>query len=288
MQREMADSCRELGVDIVCSMPVKGISPLLGTHRTVYFENGTSVSATIIIDASGAIAGLGKLEKLAWKPADLEPSYCVVADNVTIAPDAIHLYMGQEVAPGGYAWVFPGVNRTANIGIVIGSSLHGAVNLRELLNTFMNSNFPNAAIIRRSAGVIPCGGLPERMAHNGFIKAGDAASTVNPFSRAGIVQALRCGALAGDAAAEMLGAQTRKDLNHIGHTYEKSWQTACGAIHKRLGRVKKALLNVPDADYDKAAQTLSLIPQQQLSLPLILKKSLYRFPRLLWALRYLA
>jgi len=289
MQREMAGQCQDLGVDIVCNMPVKGVSPLLGTHRVVYFRNGTSISAEIVIDASGSIAGLGKIEKLTCKPADLEPAYCVVADNVDIPDNAISLYMGKHVAPGGgYAWVFPGAGTTANIGVVIGSALHGTVNIRTILDTFIRDRFPQCTIISRSAGVIPCGGLPTKMAHNGFLKAGDAASTVNPFSRAGIVQALRCGGLAGDAAVDMLGVVTRKDLNAVGRRYEKSWHAACGAIHKRCARAKQSLQKVPDRDYNNAALSLSHIPQQQLSLPLILQKSLKRFPRLLWALRYLA
>ena len=287
MQQDMANRCEELGADIGFNMAVRGISTLMGAARTIYFQNGASVSARVIVDASGAIAGLGKHEKVAWKPEDLEPSCFAVVKGIDIDTNIVHIYVGRKIAPAGYAWVFPREKNTANIGILIGRQFRGKVNIASLLDAFLSGHFPKGKVQQRYAGCIPCQCRRATMAAHGLLKAGDAASTINPISRAGIFQAMLSGGLAGDYALKMLGSQTSKDVKTICADYEKAWHDACGKYHCKLARVKTSLQKVPDEDYENAAKTLSRVPEHDLTMSTIFKMSLGRFPRLVWAIRHL-
>jgi geranylgeranyl reductase family protein len=289
MQRDIAQELIAGGLHTDFDCTIKSITPAVpGADRSVTCADGSTISAQIVIDASGPTNCFGKRERIAAKPLDLEPSYFVWAEGVDIPPDHIHIFAGQKIAPGGYAWVFPRGAGGANIGIVLGRSFVTSTDLRSLLDAFITANYPSVKVMRRFAGSIPCGyrrSLP--IALPGFIKAGDAASTVNPISRAGISEALLSGMLAGEAALAMLNAKNVKEQVRAAKTYERNWNLRRGDRHQKLAKVKNALLSVPDSDYNRGAETLSGIPQSEMTMSKIFRASLSRFPRLVWAMRHL-
>ncbi|MCL2688225.1 MAG: NAD(P)/FAD-dependent oxidoreductase [Chitinispirillia bacterium] len=288
MQRDLSEKLRDRGVEILLGIKVNSVSRVDSNGmRKVTLNNEKTVEARVVIDASGPVSLLGKGEKICWKPYDLEPAYFVVADNVHAEEDAVNIYAGQSVAPGGYAWVFPRGNGAANIGVVVGRKFVKGVNLKKYLDTFLEKHFPDAHITSRFAGSIPCGYRRETIALRGLIKCGDAANATNPISRAGIVEALMSGGLAGDAALNMLEASTGKQFDKICKDYEKAWYAKRGSRHLKLANVKGSLARVPDADYDRAANSLQSVDPKKVSMAKIFGMSLGRFPRLVWALRHL-
>jgi len=288
MQRDLAEKLRQKGIEITIGLKVTHVSRVDSTGvRKVTLNNGVTLEARVVIDASGPVSLLGKGEKICWKPYDLEPAYFVVADNIHMDEDAVNVYAEQTMAPGGYAWVFPRGNGVANIGIVVGKNYVKSVNIKKCLDAFLKKRFPDANITSSFAGSIPCGYRRETIALPGLIKCGDAANAVNPISRAGIVEALISGRLAGDAALSMLEASTEKQLVKICKDYEKAWYTKRGARHIKLAKVKGSMAKVPDEDYNRATQTLKSADSKKVSMAKIFGLSLGRFPRLVWALRHL-
>ncbi|MBN2188225.1 MAG: hypothetical protein JW699_02130, partial [Chitinispirillaceae bacterium] len=201
--------------------------------------------------------------------------------------DTVHLFVGRDLAPGGYAWMFPRGNGAANIGILIGSRFRGRVNRRRLLDAFLERRFPGVTVVNRFAGAIPCGFPRGPAAAPGLIKTGDATSAVNPISRAGICEALLSGRLAGGHALLMLEAKNEKEMRRAAASYEASWRKKRGGRHEKLARAKQSLAQVPDADYDRAAHALARIPRESLTMSTIFRTALSRFPRLAWSLRHL-
>jgi flavin-dependent dehydrogenase len=174
-----------------------------------------------------------------------------------------------------------------NIGIVLGTTFRKRHNIRALLDAFLARYFPEGTVVSRCAGTIPCYVKRQPVATSGLIKAGDAISTVNPISRAGISESMKSGTLAGEFALRMLGAESQKQASALCAAYEKAWYKKLGSTHLKLARVKKSLLKVPDPDYDRSAHALAGIPQDQLTMSKIFTLSLGKFPRLVWALRHL-
>ena len=287
MQQDMAEQLQTAGVHLILKKRVSRVTPMEQRIRRVLFEDGTSTNAKVVVDASGPVCGIGKGEAVSWKPNDLEPAYFVWVENINMAPDLIHIYAGQNLAPGGYAWVFPRGTDAANIGIVLGKRHVRGKNLRSLLDQFISEHFPTVRIVQRFAGSIPCGCKKGPVAIEGLIKTGDAASTINPISRAGISEALLSGGLAGDHAIRMLSAETSRKITRICKEYDQAWSKHRGNRHLKLSRVKNSLLSVPDEDYNQGARLLSSIPTEELTMSKIFRASLGRFPRLVWALRHL-
>jgi geranylgeranyl reductase family protein len=288
MQRDLAAELVKNGVTCVYGNGVKKIGPVKRSQREVILEKGQTLRGSVIIDASGPVAGLARDERIAWKPVDLEPAYFIHAENIDLSDDMVHIYVAASLAPGGYAWVFPRGKGAANIGLLVGSPFKGKVNIRGLLDAFLARHFPSITILERFAGAIPCGGhnkgpitLPR------LIKTGDAASTVNPISRAGISEAMLSGVLAGDHALRMLEAKNDGEMKRIGKSYETTWRKKRGARHEKLAKVKSSMLSIPDDDYNRAARSLSAIKRDELTMAKIFRTALGRFPRLVWALRHL-
>lgn len=287
MQKDLAKRAEDNGIDCRFGLSVTRVGAPEKGFRPLKFASGPATSARVVIDASGPLSRIGAQEKLPWKSKDLEPSYFAVVKNLHFATDTIHIYMAKNLAPGGYAWVFPREHDTANIGIVIGSPQKGKTNIVSLLDTFLKERFPKGEVVGRYAGSIPCGCERRTLAIEGLIKSGDAAGTANPISRAGIVEAMISGNLAGDCALAMLGANDKKAMRSACRAYEKAWMEQRGDHHLKLARVKHSLARIPDSDYDRAAEALSDIPRDQLLMSKIFKLSLGRFPRLVWAMRHL-
>jgi digeranylgeranylglycerophospholipid reductase len=287
MQRDLAGQCKTLGAEVRLNARVTGIGPEKDSLREVRFADGKTASARVVIDGSGPIAGFGKNEKLCAKPPDLEPAYFVVAENAGLRHDEIHVHLGSTVAPGGYAWAFPREKNGANIGLVIGASFRGKIDIKVLLNSFLASNYPSAIVKSRHAGAIPCGGRPLPTAVSRFIKVGDAASMVNPFSRAGIMEAVISGKLAGRCACAMLAAGSPAKMPAAYRDYQRRWFRALGKKQEKLAKAKDRLFKIPDADYNDAFAALSKIPPEKRSISKIIGLSLGRFPRLVWAMRHL-
>jgi len=288
MQSDLAEKLRKRGVGITLGVKVVEVSRVdKDGRRVVYLDRGEPISARVVIDASGPVALLGRGENICWKPYDLEPAYFVVADDVDAADDAVHIYMGNKVAPGGYAWVFPRGGGAANIGVVVGRNQIKGINIKSLLDDFLARNYPKAKVKTYFAGCIPCGYRRGNMALPGLIKCGDAANATNPISRAGIVEALMSGGLAGSAAFDMLGAKDGKQTKKICTDYEKAWLEKRGARHLKLAKAKDSLSKVPDEDYNIAAKTLGALSTEKVSMAKIFGLSLSRFPRIVWAMRHL-
>ncbi len=288
MQRDLAHRCEESGADVNFGNRVEAVGQPNETGvRTVHLRDGTDIRAKIVIDSTGPLSRLGKDEGISWKPTDLEPAFFAVVENVTPRTDRIEIFLGNEIAPGGYGWSFPRSETCANVGVTISSKSKGENNIRRLLSQIVQRHYPDGTVTARFAGAIPCGVGKERIAVPGLLKAGDAASTVNPISRAGITEAMLSGTLAGTYAVDMLGAHNERTLRKLAREYERTWYEKLGRKHAKLAKVKNSLLKVPDRDYNAGAQALTDIPRDRLTMSKMFTVSLGRFPRLVWALRHL-
>lgn len=288
MQHDLADTCLEMGAEGLFNHTVKSIRKIDSDGiRTVLLDNGDSFRAKVILDCSGPLSRFGEQEKIDCKPHDLEVAYFAHIEGIETQTDTVHVYVSETLSPGGYAWAFPRDEQSRNIGIVLGSSFRGDHNIRNLLDTFINKYYPHGKIVRKYAGSIPCYNKRVNIATNGLIKAGDAISTVNPISRAGISEAMKSGTIAGHFAIQMLNASSEKEIKKVCDAYEKAWYKKLGSRHLKLARVKKFLQKVTDEEYNNGSKALARIPQDQLTMARIFKTCLVRFPKLILALRHL-
>jgi flavin-dependent dehydrogenase len=118
----------------------------------------------------------------------------------------LHCFLDRELAPGYIGWAVAGVD-AAQVGLarrVLPGAGHGRLRLDGLLEKTAHLVRPLGPVRSVRAGMIPCGGLLQRVARPGALLVGDAAGMVSPATAGGIHTALHHGLEAGEAVAAFL------------------------------------------------------------------------------------
>lgn len=174
--------------------------------------------------------------------------------GIDVHEDIMELYFGREVAPGGYAWVFPKGKDIANVGLGIRNANKSAL---EYLKNFINSkkHLRNGKISGIVVGGVPVQGPVEKTYSNGVVLVGDAARHVDPLTGGGICNAMKCGVIAGEVLIEALEKDNFSEESLA--EYEKRWKQAIGSALMRSLRVKEGLEKLNDEQLNQIAKVLS-------------------------------
>ena len=131
--------------------------------------------------------------------------------------DFIEIHFVEEAIPG-YFWIFPLPNGAANVGVGMLSSeiKKRKVNLKSMLDEVIeHPRFKDRFAGAKREGAVrgwglPVGSRPRKMAGDGWLLIGDAASLIDPFTGEGIGNAM----LGGNRASEWaLKAKTANDFS---------------------------------------------------------------------------
>lgn len=287
----LADGCVEAGVECRFDALVKGFSREGGCwNLDVQVKGGERVTlqAASVVDATGPgsrlTSGIECLAGIESGDTDLEPAIFAVAEGIEHSREHIELFFGSEF-PDGYGWIFPRDGVEVNIGFVLGKNVKLGIPLREKLQSFIATHYPQAKVKAIYGGMIACGQSTKPMACSGLFKAGDAASCVNPISRSGIVEALLCGKIVAESVAEWLDSPDDGARASIEKSVLDRWMKALGKSHLQIARAKKGFNSITDAQFDRAAEKLSRLPREKQTLFRIFFTVLWACPSLIWKMR---
>jgi digeranylgeranylglycerophospholipid reductase len=221
---ELAKSASKAGAEILTRAYVNGLLFEDGKVSGARYEfNGEQkeVRAKIVIAADGVESRVGRWAGLETHCdfRDMECCVQITASNVDVNTDTCYFYFGQNFAPNGYFWIFPKGENTANIGLGISGLIGKKKSASAFLDSFMQKNYPNASILTKIAGGVPCSPTSKRISSPGIMLVGDAAHQVNPLSGGGITSGMIGGSIAGRIAAD---AVKMNKLEHI-FSYDKTW-----------------------------------------------------------------
>lgn len=198
------------------------------------------VMARVVIAADG-------VESLAAQWAGLETmlplrdamscaQYLLV--GIDIDPARIEYDVGQQVAPGGYAWVFPKGEGLANVGLGVQADLADEPAL-SYLNRYIESqpHLSGGSVVTLVAGGVPVAPPPPHLVTDGLMVVGDAARQVDPLTGGGIASGMEAGRLAAQVAARAIqeGETSAGALS----AYESRWQAGLGRRLARNYRLKE-------------------------------------------------
>ncbi|RLG91343.1 MAG: hypothetical protein DRO36_04455 [Candidatus Hecatellales archaeon] len=164
-------------------------------------------------------------------------------------PHALECYLGREVAPLGYVWVFPKTENVGNVGI----GVRGAP-AKPYLDKFIEKHpekFGKAKIVEVQAAPVPVSGQIEKIVDGGVMVCGDAAGQVIPLTGGGIHSSIVAGKVAGEVAAEFLGGKT-KSLEE----YPKRYTYWTKRIRDSL-KALKVIEKLTDRELNQLADVLS-------------------------------
>ncbi len=279
---ELAKTAAKAGAEILTRAYVNGLLFENGVVSGVKYEyrgEQKQLSAKIVIAADGVESRVGRWAGLRTFTDFREMECCVqiTASNINVEKNTLYFYFGQNVAPGGYFWIFPKSNNAANIGLGVSGMVGKKKSALSFLNNFMSNNFPDSPILTSIAGGVPSSITLEKISGPGIMLVGDAARQVNPLSGGGIASGMIGGSIAGRIAGEAI---LRNNLNHI-LSYDKEWHNRLGKRHEIFERIKNGIYNFSDDKFNKIAQSFNSIPKDKRTLGRLFTTALLNQPSLL-------
>ena len=239
-----------------------------------------SVRARVVIGADGVETMVGRWAGLDTRvPArDMESCAQYVLAGIDFDPDAIYLQFSERVAPGGYAWLFPKGIGIANVGLGIVALRARHRTARDYLDDWIARRYPTGTRMAATVGGVIVHPTVRRPHADGVLLVGDAAHMVNPLSGGGIVNAMKSGRLAGEAAAAAIAAGDTTAARLAG--YQRAWMALLGDDHLKYYAIKQALERFDDGVFNALARTVNRISPERRTLGRIFAHALVRHPQL--------
>jgi len=254
--------------------------------RAKQFDEEFEIEADIVVGADGVESKVGQWGGIETRlePKDLETCAQYTLTNVECKDAYCDFYLGKEIAPGGYAWVFPKGKDVANVGIGVLASLSESGMAKKLLDKFIANDprLKNGEPIRFLAGAAPVAS-PVETVRNNLLLVGDAARHVDPITGGGLTCCLEGGKIAGETIG--MAVEIQQFDKETLSVYEKNWKEAFGKKLKRNYLVKEILLDFDDKTFNMLADSLKDYKFEELSTLSLIKALVLKHPTLLMKLR---
>ncbi len=243
--RLLAEEAGRAGATIWVKSPALGLLQENGHVCGVVARHGSSgqrveLPCRVVIAADGVESQVGRWAGLDTAVPLRDQMSCAqyLLAGVEIDPTCTDYYLGQEVAPGGYAWVFPKGEGRANVGLGVQADL-----AREPARVWLDRFIERVPGLARGhpvtfiAGGVPVMPALPRLVTDGLLLVGDAARQVDPLTGGGIGNAMEAGRLAAQVVAQALeeGDVSARRLA----VYQEQWQAGTGRKMTRNYRLKE-------------------------------------------------
>ncbi len=255
--RVLAERAAQAGAEVRVKTAVSGLLQEVGMVRGVKIRHGDFISgageleiaARVVIAADGVEAQVGRWAGLPLGLPLADTMVCAqyILAGIEIDPSCNSYTIGYELAPGGYAWVFPKGEGKANVGLGVqanlwesvasepakgGQGVIGEGTVLGYLTRFIESQpcLEKGYPVTLVAGNVPVATCPAQIVKDGLMIVGDAARQVDPLTGGGILNAMTAGRLAATVAVEAIAAGDTSAA--FLSRYQEQWQRTIG--HKNL------------------------------------------------------
>ncbi|WP_456467997.1 digeranylgeranylglycerophospholipid reductase [Archaeoglobus sp.] len=242
------------------------------------------VETKILIGADGVESKIGRKAGIikTLKMSEVESCAQYLMTGLDIDENYTYFYLGREVAPGGYAWIFPKGNGSANVGIGVLPKM-AEKTAKEYLDAFIEREGIEGKIVEVVAGAVPVYGEIETAVADNIMLAGDAAYHADPITGGGIANALSAGYYAGKVAAEAV--EKNNFSAEFLRKYDELWKNDFGKKLRRNKKLQEKFLEMEDETINKLAASISGKNLKEMSVRAIVTELLKAHPRLLWDLK---
>lgn len=227
--------------------------------RIRHFGNLYEVRTPIVIGADGFESLVGEWAGIRTRldPKDINVTFEYRITGAKFDPNYTEFYIGNEVAPGGYVWIFPKSEKEANVGIGVLLSRVDSEKKRPkyLLDKFLKEHPKyRGKIIAVISGAVSVSRPLEPSYTDNVMLVGDAARMIDPLTGGGIIHAIISGRAAGETAAKAIekGDYSKRSLKE----YEARWKPK---IYEKLLRnylAKEIFVKVSDDVFNKIVDAL--------------------------------
>lgn len=193
LERELLARAVESGVDVRLGAKATGWRDRV--LRIDSSDGEDAVRCGVLVGADGPESQVAAWVGLPAAPRGLRAAQAEVALPAG-ASDEIHVFVGERVAPGFFAWAIPAQEDRLRVGLAASPGLDPA----PYLQTLLAERFAGHRIVSRLEDVIPFPPAGPIVADH-VLLVGDAAAHVKPLSGGGLYFGGLCARAAGRAAA---------------------------------------------------------------------------------------
>lgn len=241
------------------------------------------IKSKIVIGADGVESRIGRFAGINTKLNinNIDSGYQKTISGIEVDENTCTFYVSNELAPGGYIWIFPKGKYSANIGIGISgkASINGG-SAKYRLEKFINSKYPGHKVESITVGGIPLSKPIDKMVSDGVMLIGDAARTVNPLSGGGIILGMKSAVQAAKIAIKVLKSGLEPSKENL-MEYQKRWLENEGKQINRIYRIKKAIDKLTNSDLNKITEKVNKLPVEKQSIARIFRACIPQKPSLL-------
>jgi len=229
LDKHLANEAARAGAQIA---PFTSALNLIDGGVRVRDSEGTfDLRSKAVVGADGAHSLIARQSGLpvSKDPLDYAVGYQYEMVGVEHDPDYVDMYLGEDIAPGTYAWIIPKGEDVANVGTGARTPfMEKGVSIRDYQRRFVNEHEVSSKKLLKAvptavkAGYIPVGGPLERTATGNVLVVGDAGGHTIPTVGGGVPPGMIVGRIAGNAVADYI--LEGKPLNG----FDDAWKNAIG------------------------------------------------------------
>lgn len=240
--KHLANEAARAGADI--ALLTRAVDLLEGGRgvKAKNIEGSFDIQSRTIAGADGAYSFVARRAGMSVSrdPMDYSVGFQYEMVDVDHDPEYVEMYLGEDIAPGTYAWIIPKGSDIANVGTGIRAPfMKKGMNVRDYQRNFVEKHKVASRKLLKArptaikAGCIPVGGSMRRTSTESVIVVGDAAGHTIPTVGGGIPPALICGRIAGQAVTEHLINDRPLTL------YDRAWREQMGTVLENSLRLRK-------------------------------------------------
>ena len=232
--RVLAEEAAIAGAQVAVKTAATGLLREEGVVRGVIVRGPGGVAeieAQVVVGADGVESQVGRWAGLETTLPLHDTLACAqyLLASIDVDPACCSYFISEEIAPGGYAWIFPKGEGRANVGLGVQA---GCAVEQESALTYLHRFIESQPQLARGtpvalvSGGVPVALPPRRLVTDGLMLVGDAARQVDPLTGGGITNGMTAGRLAAEVAAAVIAAG---DLSAAALAeYERRWAAGLG------------------------------------------------------------
>ncbi|MFH1579710.1 MAG: NAD(P)/FAD-dependent oxidoreductase [Thermoplasmatota archaeon] len=213
-------------------------------------------------------------------PRDIQTCFQYRLTNINHEADYCEFVLGSK-APGGYIWIFPKSEDTANVGIGMQlTKLKDPGEVKKYLDKFVQNDprLRKGKPLELVSGAVSSCAPIDKAIGSGILLVGDAARQIDPITGGGISNSCKAAKVAGEVLAR---ATREKDFSERSlQRYEKGWRDLIENHLYRNWMAKEKLVTLTDDTFNKIIATLNEVGVDKMSTYSILKAIEAKHPEL--------
>ena len=234
----------ELGVNVVG--PVVKNNIIYGVET----ESEKLMRGKCIVDATGLTQNIWRKTLNIKEPLnkdDLEVCFQYKVEGCKIEnPGVLQIHFGNNIAPGGYGWVFPKGKNRANVGI--GCQASRVENVLPFQEGFWDMLNLDGKIVSKKGGIVSSFKLPEEFVWSNLACVGESARFTNPIHGGGTGPAMFGGYILGMNIANAI--KNNEPMEEALLKYQNEIKDVRGKAHEYHYRTKNLLQSLNDDEIE--------------------------------------